>query len=231
MRGVRRTLPARWPHAIKNPKGLCWEYQCAAANPAIASWLQSNALVGRVAELGSLIWLNHVKRAVLLFSERFHCFQFRVTAAWLRQRQERFVSCGCSMLRCVSPLAGRFQGARSYQQVTVRRGVHPQSRHEGRIGYRLKRPSGVTPDRVPASGSSKFRGRCHHQGLSLLFLKVVFFFAAPSGGKRSHTDGGTDGAGRGLTIRPMAQRKPASSRPSAAAATGDFLRPAPTRCW
>ena len=27
---------------------------CAAANPAIASWLQSNAPVGRVAELGSL---------------------------------------------------------------------------------------------------------------------------------------------------------------------------------
>ena len=28
--------------------------KCAAANPAIASRLQSNALVGRVAELGSL---------------------------------------------------------------------------------------------------------------------------------------------------------------------------------
>ena len=67
--------------------------------------MQSLPPVRRVAELLSLIWLNRVKRAVLLFSERFHFFQRRVAAAWLSQRQERFVSCGCSMLRCVSPLA------------------------------------------------------------------------------------------------------------------------------
>jgi hypothetical protein len=39
--------------------------------------------VGRVAELGSLIWLKTVKRTVLLLSESFHFFQFVVTAFWI----------------------------------------------------------------------------------------------------------------------------------------------------
>ena len=55
LRGVRVTLPAHWPHAIKNSPGLCREYQCAAANPVGASRLQSLRPVRRVAELGSLV--------------------------------------------------------------------------------------------------------------------------------------------------------------------------------
>ena len=54
---------------------------CAAANPAIAFRLQAHALVGRVAELGSLIWLKSVKHTVLLVSESFHfSFDFYFTA-------------------------------------------------------------------------------------------------------------------------------------------------------
>jgi hypothetical protein len=35
MRGVLVSLPARFAHAIKKPKGLKWEYQIAAGN---AGW-------------------------------------------------------------------------------------------------------------------------------------------------------------------------------------------------
>src|SRR5216117_3565197 len=41
---------------------------CAAANPAIASRLQSNALVGRVAELGSLGRLHFMNTFMLILS-------------------------------------------------------------------------------------------------------------------------------------------------------------------
>src|SRR4029453_4193929 len=75
-----------------------------ASNPPIASSLQSGALVGRVAELGSLIWLNNVKRTVRLLSESLHFLPVCLTAAFLIQKQEHFY--GCSMLRYVSPLAG-----------------------------------------------------------------------------------------------------------------------------
>ena len=34
-RGVLVALPAHCPHAIKNPKGLKWEYQTQAADPAV----------------------------------------------------------------------------------------------------------------------------------------------------------------------------------------------------
>ena len=54
-------------------------------------------------ELGSLIWLDYVKQAVALLSEKFHGFRLCVTAASLIQKQEHFY--GCSMLRYVSPLA------------------------------------------------------------------------------------------------------------------------------
>ena len=54
LRRVLRTLSAVHPDVIKKPTGLKWEYQCAAANPAIASLLQSLRPAGRVAELGSL---------------------------------------------------------------------------------------------------------------------------------------------------------------------------------
>jgi len=46
--------PPDYPNVTSKPKGLYWEYQCAAANPAIALLLQSWRLAGRVAELGSL---------------------------------------------------------------------------------------------------------------------------------------------------------------------------------
>jgi hypothetical protein len=53
--------------------------------------MRSTVRVGGGRSPLALIWLNNVKRTVLLFSERFHFFQLRVAAAWLSQRQERFV--------------------------------------------------------------------------------------------------------------------------------------------
>ena len=64
--------------------------KCATANPAIALRLQSWPLVGRVAELGSLIWLEYVKQAVFVLSQKFHRFRFSLSAVFLSQRQERF---------------------------------------------------------------------------------------------------------------------------------------------
>ncbi len=65
-----------------------------------------------------------------------------------------------------------------------------------------------------------------------LFLKavLVFFFFPPAGGNASHDFGVLGWSGRGGTIRPMAQMNPASSRPSAAAATVDFLCRTRVRC-
>jgi len=54
--GSAGTLPALCPNGnetTENPKGLGWEYQSAAANPAGASRLQSLPPARRVAELGS----------------------------------------------------------------------------------------------------------------------------------------------------------------------------------
>jgi hypothetical protein len=48
--------------------------------------------VRRVAELGSLIWLEYVKQAVVLLSEIFHLLPVCVTAAFLSQKQERFTA-------------------------------------------------------------------------------------------------------------------------------------------
>src|ERR1051326_683882 len=61
-RGVLDALPAHLPNAIKKPKGLKWEYHCAAANPAGASRLQSLPPVRRVAELGSLASLRYAHK-------------------------------------------------------------------------------------------------------------------------------------------------------------------------
>src|SRR5687767_14693616 len=78
------------------------------------------------------------------------------------------------------------------------------------------------PDRVPASASIQSRGRCLHD----LFLKSIPFLF-PSEIYRSVVE---EGSGWAFIIRPMAQTNPASSRPRAAAATVDFLRPTSTRC-
>jgi hypothetical protein len=45
-----------------------------ASNPAIASRLQSDALVRRVAELGSLIWLNFCQAGSKILFRFFHGF-------------------------------------------------------------------------------------------------------------------------------------------------------------
>jgi hypothetical protein len=95
--------------------------------------LQSLRPVRRVAELGSLIWLNNVKRTVRLLSESFHFLPVCLTAAFLIQKQEHFY--GCSMLRYVSPLAGV---AHSEVIHTARSdaALASHSRHLVRIGYR-----------------------------------------------------------------------------------------------
>src|SRR5262245_13374211 len=73
-----------------------------ASNPAGASRLPSSPPVRRVAELGSLIWLEMVKQKVALLSESFHFIRL------LRHRgfsdSEAGTLYGCSMLRYVSPL-------------------------------------------------------------------------------------------------------------------------------
>ena len=88
---------------------------CAPANLAIALRLQPTPPAGRVAELGSLIWLNSVKRTVLLLSESFH-FSIRLllpppqvtedgSHRLLDRVRDRNTFLRLSMLRCVSPLA------------------------------------------------------------------------------------------------------------------------------
>ena len=79
---------------------------CATANSAIALRLQSTRPVGRVAELGSLIWLKSVKRTVLLVSESFHfSFDFYFTAFLTGSETGTLSFLRLSMLRYVSPLA------------------------------------------------------------------------------------------------------------------------------
>ena len=88
-------------------------------NPAITLRLQSQKLVGRVAELGSLIWLEYVKRTVTLLSENLHIFSAFFTAAFLSQRQERVTA----VINAEMRESTRWGCQRSYQQVTVRRGA------------------------------------------------------------------------------------------------------------
>jgi hypothetical protein len=57
--------------------------------------LQSLRPVRRVAELGSLIWLEMVKQRVVLLSESFHFIRLCVTAAFLIQKQEHFTGVQC----------------------------------------------------------------------------------------------------------------------------------------
>ena len=136
------------------------------------------------------------------------------TAAWLSQRQERF-ECGGSMLRCVSPLAGLPQ--RSYQQVTVRRGVWFS------LGTRIGLATAFNDRRVQRlTGSLPLLQPSCAGAVIDLFSKSRFGFSElpPLGGKSNQGLGA-----RGGTRRPMAQTKPANSRATAAAATWGFLRP------
>jgi hypothetical protein len=66
--------------------------------------LQADALTGRVAELGSLIWLEYVKQAIPLLSEDFHFFPVCDTAAFLSQKQERFTAVINAEMRESTPL-------------------------------------------------------------------------------------------------------------------------------
>src|SRR6185503_2939739 len=134
----------------------------------------------------------------------------------------------------------------------------PESRHKDRIGYRLKRPSRVAPDRVPASASEKCFGRCHQ----LVWVLGVIGCGWRRSVRTKSVQGrdGFGGAGErrrrafepqlaslpvatrnGLApparigtpgptqTRAMAQTKPLNSRATATAATCDFLRPGPVR--
>jgi len=67
-----------------------------------------------------VIWLEYVKRTVLLLSESFHFFPVGVTAAFLSQRQERFTAVINAEMR---ESTRNVYTLRSYQQVTVRRGA------------------------------------------------------------------------------------------------------------
>lgn len=82
-----------------------WSNQSAAANrrPAGQSDGLDNlsaivaadrAFPAAVAELGSLIWLESVKQAVLLRSENSFHFRWLCSVTELSQRQEHFRSCG-----------------------------------------------------------------------------------------------------------------------------------------
>ena len=83
-----------------------------------------------------------------------------------------------SMLRCVSPpptSRGVITGHGPRRRRSPSR-LEDQSRH---CGTACKRPTSVTPDRVPASGSKKCRGRCH----VFFFLKGFWFFQLVIHGK------------------------------------------------
>ena len=53
--------------------------------------MRSTRAAEAVAELGSLIWLEFVKQAVTLRSEKVHFFSVGITAALLSQRQEHLI--------------------------------------------------------------------------------------------------------------------------------------------
>jgi hypothetical protein len=99
-----------------------WVQPCAAANPAWRRGLQSLRPVGRVAELGSLIWLKSVKRAVLLLSESFHFF-FRLLLHRLLDRVRDRNSFPAVINAEMRESTRGVCTPRSYQQNTVRRGV------------------------------------------------------------------------------------------------------------
>ena len=91
--GSVRSTPRPATNGTKKPKGLKWEYQCAAANPAGASRLQTLRPVRRVAELGSLIWLEYVKQVVALLSEIFH-FHSGLRHRGLSESETGTLDCG-----------------------------------------------------------------------------------------------------------------------------------------
>jgi len=110
-------------------------------------------------------------------------------------------------------------------------------------------PRAVTPDRAPVPGAVTSCGLC----LScFLFLKSMarlslagsafhFFFFLKASVSASCPQAvfgfvgwvfpASNFAARGLTILPIAHTNPLNSRPNAAAATWDFFRPTPVRCW
>ena len=205
----------------------------ALQRPAIAFWLQSCALVAAVAELGSLIWLHFVKRTVVLRSGKFLFFPV--------SRHRGCIESGAGTLFLRLSNAEMRESTRGAWPL---REVIKRSRSDAASCLSLGTRVGlVTASNDPPE--SRLTGSLPLVQFSLagcVFIVVlslssfVFILKAsalsfpPSGGESLHTGGGVAGAGRGLTIRPMAQTKPASSRPSAAAATVDFLRPTPTRC-
>jgi len=118
------------------------------ANPAIGSGCNP-----RLPRVGSLIWLDMVKQAVLVLSQKFHRFRFHRSAAFLSQRQERF------FLRLINAeiresTRGHSRNARRYPPASVRCGASlshsaqgsdwlpPSTTHEGVCFGRTR---GATP--------------------------------------------------------------------------------------
>src|SRR5262245_21924391 len=93
----------------------------------------------RTSELGSLIWLEFVKRAVLLLSENVFIFSCASPRAFPKSEA------GTLFLRLINAEmreSTRRAGAqRSYPPATVRCGALVHTRLKDRIGYRLQRPT------------------------------------------------------------------------------------------
>ena len=124
-----------------------------------------------VAQLFSLIWLIFVKQVICLRSEIVHRLSVLPHRELFRVR-DRDAMTAVSRLRCVSPPrpeSGVITGH------GPRRRLSP-SRLEDQPKGCLQRRTSVTPDRVPASGSEKVRGRCH----VFCFERVLVFFGSPA---------------------------------------------------
>ena len=129
-----------------------------------------------MAELLSLIWLEIVKRAVVLRFGNFHFIPVGFTVAELRQRQEHFW-----LLRLLN--AEMRESTRGAQGTTkLSTGHGPTRRLFFRsLGTRFglvtasNDPREFAPDRVPASASIQSRGRCLH---GLFLESILFLFPA-----------------------------------------------------
>ena len=187
-----------------------------ASNPAVASLLQCTRPVGRVAELGSLIWLDYVKQAVPLLSQKFHRFRFLLHRGF-SESEAGTLFLRSSMLRYGSPLAA----ARAAREV-----IHlPRSDAAPFFHTRLKAP----PRRVALNDPPRlcaWTGPCPCFRKSSRALSVIswsFFSFLKALGSQPFL-------GCGCTWRARAQTKPESSRATAAMTTGIFLRPTPLKC-
>lgn len=172
----------------------------------------------------SLIWLKTVKRTVLPRSGKSSFF-FRLL---LHRLLDRVGDRNAFPAVINAEMRESTRGVctpRSYQQNTVRRGVLLS------LGTRVDcHTASNDPQAFRLTGSlSPARSRLTGSGFHSLFLFIKCGLGLCP--RRQAGFFTSLVIARGWTIRPIAHTNPLNSRPNAAAATCDFFRPTPVRCW